>query len=171
MTSEGARIAKEALARAQQDAWDRGDARVSAATLKKLREKRAHPTDRRGGSSPYPSSRDPQKIGGITRILAQAWSANLQSAMVEAKWPQIAGPHICAHAHVETVDPPRLILRATSTAWATALRMEIPLLLNKIDDHVGAGIITEVTVLAPAAPSWKKGPRSVPGRGPRDTYG
>ncbi|PZQ74527.1 MAG: DUF721 domain-containing protein, partial [Cutibacterium acnes] len=23
----------------------------------------------------------------------------------------------------------------------------------------------------PSAPSWKHGPRSVPGRGPRDTYG
>ncbi|MDP4886606.1 MAG: DUF721 domain-containing protein, partial [Aquiluna sp.] len=25
--------------------------------------------------------------------------------------------------------------------------------------------------IGPSAPSWKKGPRSVPGRGPRDTYG
>jgi predicted nucleic acid-binding Zn ribbon protein len=31
--------------------------------------------------------------------------------------------------------------------------------------------ITQIRFLGPNAPSWKKGPRSVPGRGPRDTYG
>ncbi|MDA7848425.1 DUF721 domain-containing protein, partial [bacterium] len=31
--------------------------------------------------------------------------------------------------------------------------------------------ITTLSIKGPGAPSWKHGPRSVPGRGPRDTYG
>jgi len=31
--------------------------------------------------------------------------------------------------------------------------------------------VTRVLVVGPEAPNWKKGRRSVPGRGPRDTYG
>ena len=35
-----------------------------------------------------------------------------------------------------------------------------------------AGEEARITILGPAAPSWKHGPRSVrDGRGPRDTYG
>jgi predicted nucleic acid-binding Zn ribbon protein len=44
-------------------------------------------------------------------------------------------------------------------------------LLNSVVERFpGAGIV-DITVKAPGAPSWKHGPRSVPGRGPRDTYG
>ena len=31
--------------------------------------------------------------------------------------------------------------------------------------------VSDIVVKAPGAPSWKHGSRSVPGRGPRDTYG
>ncbi|MET1004164.1 MAG: DUF721 domain-containing protein, partial [Propionibacteriaceae bacterium] len=40
------------------------------------------------------------------------------------------------------------------------------------NDKLGDGTVSRVTVLAPDAPSWKKGRLSVrDGRGPRDTYG
>jgi predicted nucleic acid-binding Zn ribbon protein len=32
-------------------------------------------------------------------------------------------------------------------------------------------VVKRLKVLGPAAPSWRYGPRHVPGRGPRDTYG
>jgi predicted nucleic acid-binding Zn ribbon protein len=31
--------------------------------------------------------------------------------------------------------------------------------------------LIDIRFIGPDAPSWKKGQRSVPGRGPRDTYG
>ncbi|MGB4918016.1 MAG: DUF721 domain-containing protein, partial [Propionicimonas sp.] len=37
--------------------------------------------------------------------------------------------------------------------------------------QLGQGTVERVVVVGPSAPSWKKGKRSVPGRGPRDTYG
>jgi predicted nucleic acid-binding Zn ribbon protein len=44
-------------------------------------------------------------------------------------------------------------------------------LLAKIAAAVGDGVVTSLKVTGPAAPSWRKGPRRVAGRGPRDTYG
>ena len=44
-------------------------------------------------------------------------------------------------------------------------------LLAKIAAAVGDGVVTSLKIQGPVAPSWRKGNRSVPGRGPRDTYG
>jgi predicted nucleic acid-binding Zn ribbon protein len=65
----------------------------------------------------------------------------------------------------------QLTLQAESTAWATQLRLLAPKLLSILATEVGAGVVTKLSVHGPAAPSWKKGPRTVRGRGPRDTYG
>jgi predicted nucleic acid-binding Zn ribbon protein len=44
-------------------------------------------------------------------------------------------------------------------------------LLVKIAAGVGNGVVKRLKVQGPEAPSWRHGPRRVPGRGPRDTYG
>ena len=41
----------------------------------------------------------------------------------------------------------------------------------KPQDELGPGTVRDITVLGPAAPSWKHGKLHVKGRGPRDTYG
>ena len=64
-----------------------------------------------------------------------------------------------------------LTVSAESTAWATQLRMVQAQLLAKIAAAVGDGVVTSLKIQGPVAPSWRKGNRSVPGRGPRDTYG
>jgi predicted nucleic acid-binding Zn ribbon protein len=65
-----------------------------------------------------------------------------------------------------------LTVRADSTAWATQLRLLLPQVQRRLDEEVGEGVVTKVVVLAPTAPSWRRGPRSAPGGvGPRDTYG
>jgi predicted nucleic acid-binding Zn ribbon protein len=46
-----------------------------------------------------------------------------------------------------------------------------PQLVAVLNEALGQGSVTRVQVIGPQAPSWKKGRRSVPGRGPRDTYG
>jgi predicted nucleic acid-binding Zn ribbon protein len=60
---------------------------------------------------------------------------------------------------------------AESTAWATQLRMMQAQLLAKIADAVGDGVVKSLRITGPSAPSWRKGPRHIAGRGPRDTYG
>ena len=63
------------------------------------------------------------------------------------------------------------MIRASSTAWATNLRLLLGTLRARIAEVAGPELVTEIVILAPAGPSWKHGIRSVPGRGPRDTYG
>ena len=44
-------------------------------------------------------------------------------------------------------------------------------LLAKIAAAVGNGVVKSLKITGPATPSWRKGPRHIAGRGPRDTYG
>jgi predicted nucleic acid-binding Zn ribbon protein len=49
--------------------------------------------------------------------------------------------------------------------------MMAPQLVAMLNEQLGQGTITMIKILGPDAPSWKKGRFTVPGRGPRDTYG
>ena len=51
------------------------------------------------------------------------------------------------------------------------MRTMLPTLRSRIDAELGAGAVRDISVLGPAAPSWKHGRLHVKGRGPRDTYG
>jgi predicted nucleic acid-binding Zn ribbon protein len=90
---------------------------------------------------------------------------------VFAQWPAVVGADIAEHATPTALRDGVLHVAAESTAWATQLRMVQAELLAKIAAAVGDGVVTSVRITGPAAPSWRKGPRHVSGRGPRDTYG
>jgi predicted nucleic acid-binding Zn ribbon protein len=44
-------------------------------------------------------------------------------------------------------------------------------IVRRLNEEIGDGVVSKVTVLGPHTPNWRKGPRTVRGRGPRDTYG
>ena len=90
---------------------------------------------------------------------------------VFAQWPEVVGDQIAEHAQPMRLSEGVLIVAAESTAWATQLRMVQGQLLAKIAAAVGDGVVTSLRITGPAAPSWRKGPRHISGRGPRDTYG
>ena len=111
-------------------------------------------------------------------------SAQLRLVML----PGISQPVYCVPTPLTLETPPtpiasqrpglyegELTVVAESTAWATQLRMMAPTILAKLHGGLGGGVggdvVTRLRVVGPTAPSWKKGPRSVRGRGPRDTYG
>ena len=84
----------------------------------------------------------------------------------------VVGPEIAQHVTPESFEDGVLVVRADSTSWATNLRYMAPLLLERLAAEVGEGVVGDLRVLGPAAPSWRRGRRSAPGgRGPRDTYG
>lgn len=88
------------------------------------------------------------------------------------RWAEIVGPDVAQHAAPVSFAEGVLTVRAESTAWATQLRWLTSTLIARMNEEVGAGVITDLKVVGPAAPSWKRGPRAVrDGRGPRDTYG
>lgn len=105
----------------------------------------------------------------VTRM---GWSTRLQVASVVARWPELVGPQVAEHCRVETFDTGRLVLRASSSAWAQQIRLLMPGIEAMLAREVGADVVTEVRVLGPTSPSWTHGRRTARGgRGPRDTYG
>jgi predicted nucleic acid-binding Zn ribbon protein len=121
----------------------------------------------------WSSSRDPNSLGEVVDeyLTRQGWDHDASVAGVVVQWEEIVGPQIAAHCQVESFADGALILRASSSAWATQIRLLMPQLQARIDKVVGAGTVNAITVRGPVGPSWKKGLWSVRGRGPRDTYG
>lgn len=117
--------------------------------------------------------RDPRKLRRLVSrfVAAEGWETMLDVAEVASQWGEIVGEQVAAHCHVESFDDRRLVVRATSTAWATQLRYHIPTLMGEIAKACGPGIIDTIVVLGPQQPTWRHGRRTVRGRGPRDTYG
>ena len=128
---------------------------------------------RRRWSGPGPDSRDPQPLSAATRDLAKTrgWNKRVSEGAVFGQWPTVVGDQIADHATPTGLTDGVLSITAESTAWATQLRMVQAQLLAKIAAAVGDGVVTALKITGPVGPSWRKGPRSVPGRGPRDTYG
>jgi predicted nucleic acid-binding Zn ribbon protein len=102
----------------------------------------------------------------------KGWSTDINVHTLLGRWPVLVGPTNAAHSHPESYRDGVLTVRAESTVWATSLRSMAPQLVAILNDKLGDGTVSRVTVLGPDAPSWKKGRLSVrDGRGPRDTYG
>ncbi|MGQ0575953.1 MAG: DciA family protein [Pseudonocardia sp.] len=128
---------------------------------------------RRRWSGPGPDDRDPQPFGRLVSRVAmdRGWSSRLTDATVMGRWPQLAGPEIADHCTPVSLRDGELVLQAESTAWATQLRQLQRQILAKLARAVGDGVVRRVKVVGPSGPSWRHGPRTVRGRGPRDTYG
>jgi predicted nucleic acid-binding Zn ribbon protein len=163
---QGADIARAALESAR--AARRGSAgRTSSAS------QRAASRRRRGWSGPRPDDRDPQLLGRLaSRLIAdRGWGDRVSAGVVFGRWAHLVGAEIAEHSHPVSLQDGELLVRASSTAWATQLRLLQRQLLARIISGVGPGVVTRIRVQGPVAPTWVHGPRHVRGRGPRDTYG
>lgn len=125
------------------------------------------------GSQPFEKGRDPvmAKDSMSSLIASFSWQAPLSKAELFSNWSAMVGEDIALASQPESLEAGVLIIRCRSTAWATQLRGLQEEVLSKISESFPELEITELRFLGPNAPSWKKGPRSIPGRGPRDTYG
>ncbi|AFM14836.1 putative RNA-binding protein containing Zn ribbon [Mycolicibacterium chubuense NBB4] len=161
------RVLEEARGAARVQGKDVGRGRTSPAP------RRSAPTSRRRWSGPGPDHRDPQLLGSATSELAKSrgWSTRVAEGAVFGRWRAVVGDQIAAHAEPTSLHEGVLTVAAESTAWATQLRMVQAQILAKIAAAVGDGVVTSLKITGPVGPSWRKGPYSVRGRGPRDTYG
>jgi predicted nucleic acid-binding Zn ribbon protein len=138
---------------------------------------RTYVDEQRSGSGP--DERDPAKLAGLIdkMIINKGWDLQLATGKLRAQWKPIVGDDIAEHVQIEEFNldvsgqSGILVLRADSTAWATQMKLLLPNLEKRLEEQIGIGRLSEIKILGPAAPSWKHGLRSVPGRGPRDTYG
>ena len=165
----GADAAKEALARAR-----------AAAAASPLRRASARPTSASATrSGARADDRDPALLGAsVDRLLRdRGWTESAAVGGLTGRWAEIVGADVAEHVRPETFEQAAdgrglmLVLRADSTAWATTLQYMLPAVRSRIDAELGGGVVRDISILGPAAPSWKHGRLSAPGRGPRDTYG
>jgi predicted nucleic acid-binding Zn ribbon protein len=161
------RTLEEARAAARAQGKDAGRGRSAPAPGRRVAGQR------RSWSGPGPDVRDPQPLGRVARDLAKkrGWSAQVAEGTVLGHWSAVVGEHIAEHATPVALSDGVLSVTAESTAWATQLRVVQAQLLAKIAAAVGNGVVTSLKITGPSAPSWRKGPRHIAGRGPRDTYG
>ncbi len=160
------RTLEEARAAARERGQDAGRGRTGPLP-------RRRGAGRRAWSGPGPDQRDPQPLGRLTRDLAkqQGWTTQVAEGTVFGHWSSVVGAQIAEHATPAALHDGVLSVTAESTAWATQLRFMQAQVLAKIAAAVGNGVVTSLRITGPAAPSWRKGPRHIAGRGPRDTYG
>jgi len=118
------------------------------------------------------TGRDPMLLGDTAAgLLAErGWTEDVAVGSVIGRWREVVGEQIAEHCSPESFEHGRLTIRTDSTAWATNLRLLLPELMTRLAADLGDGVVEDVVVLAPVGPSFKKGPRSVRGRGPRDTW-
>ncbi len=139
------------------------------------RQERAAQRPRGAGnlSGPGPDERDPQLLGAqLERLVARrGWELDLKVQGVFARWAELVGDEVATHCTPETFADGQLVVRTDSTAWATQLKLLAPTVVRRLNTELGHGTVLAIEVLGPHLPTWKKGPRSVKGRGPRDTYG
>lgn len=166
-------LARRTVNRSRAAARDRGLFPISAKT--QMREARDRSATSPGFSGARPDARDPQTLENVMRrVLGDlGWNDGMNAGRVLEEWDDIVGPQVSAHCRPVSLDEGVLVVSASSSAWATQLRMISPQLITTIHDHVGAHVISELRVTGPAAAqrTWKKGKRTVTWRGPRDTYG
>ena len=148
-----------------------------SAVYRRLREvfgdKRPRGRKIRDEDEPFRSGRDPLKVAGAMDTLTSemGWTAPMAEAKVAIEWRELVGENIADHSTVLSVADGPLHVQCDSSAWATQLRLMRHELLSRIAEHIPEAKIDSITVSGPSTPSWGKGARSVPGRGPRDTYG
>ena len=179
----GADLAKAALAAARKRAREAEQAAARQPGPRKPRYGAAalgqggwgRSAGRHSGSGP--DDRDPQTLEAtMGRLLAESgWEEPAAVGGVIHGWADLVGPRIAAHCVPVSFAEGVLTVQTDSTAWATELRNLSTQLLTRLNAAVpskpGAQAINRLAVQGPNAPSWRHGRLSVPGRGPRDTYG
>jgi predicted nucleic acid-binding Zn ribbon protein len=125
------------------------------------------------GSLPFTDHRDPGSMADALGVLEETmgWGMSLAQADLMAQWADIVGDDVAAHAIPTGAQEGVLEVACDSSAWATQLRLMKATLLESLLQRFPQAGLMNISVKGPGAPSWKHGPRSVPGRGPRDTYG
>lgn len=122
---------------------------------------------------PFGPGRDPKGIDEVLdRLTTQlGWESPLARSELMIDWPGIVGADTAQHSEPVGVEEGTLTVRCDSTAWAKQLGLMRSSIVAAIEDRHPLSGVGSVRILGPDTPSWKHGPRAVPGRGPRDTYG
>jgi len=114
-----------------------------------------------------------QQVRIIWRDLTRqaGWDPALAREDLVLQWEEVAGEETARHAHPVALGDGVLTVQCDSTAWAKNLHLMRGVILTEIMARFPDAGVQNLRFVGPDVPSWKWGPRAVPGRGPRDTYG
>lgn len=135
--------------------------------------KRMAEREKRANSKPFEPGRDVVAAGSVLDglLIKFGWENQIREADLFNRWEELVGEANAAASTPERLENGVLTVRCKSTAWATQLKLMKPQVLKALTEAFPQLVLTDIRFTGPDAPSWKKGLRSVPGRGPRDTYG
>jgi|TARA_B100000989_G_scaffold273675_1_gene232002 predicted nucleic acid-binding Zn ribbon protein len=141
-----------------------------APTARVARRRRRRTDDE---NEPFTAGRDPKGVADILTDLTReaGWDAQLAREDVVLTWNEVAGAETARHTRPVGFVDGILTVQADSTAWARQLQNMRSQILTEIIRRFPDAGVESVRFIGPDVPSWKWGPRAVPGRGPRDTYG
>ena len=124
-------------------------------------------------NQPFTAGRDPRGVADVLADLTReaGWDSQLAQEDVVRAWADVAGADTAAHTHPVAFQDGILTIQADSTAWAKQLQLMRSQILTEIVRRFPQAGVAGLRFIGPDVPSWKWGPRAVPGRGPRDTYG
>jgi predicted nucleic acid-binding Zn ribbon protein len=124
-------------------------------------------------SVPFGAGREPKGLADVMEAFtaSRGWDSPLARAELVASWWEIVGTETAAHTAPVAIEDGVLTVSCDSTAWAQQLRLMRGTILDRVAERFPAAGVETAHFLAPDAPSWKHGPKTIPGRGPRDTYG
>jgi predicted nucleic acid-binding Zn ribbon protein len=122
---------------------------------------------------PFTPGRDPRGLGDVIADLTRqaGWDAQLAREDVVRTWDEVAGADTASHTRPVAFSDGTLTIQADSTAWAKQLQLMRSHIMSEIVRRFPEARVESIRFIGPDVPTWKWGPRAIPGRGPRDTYG
>lgn len=145
----------------------------AAVTGRKDRDTKRREINQRQSSKPFDIGRSPRTIASTMDQLIQSfgWQSKVAEGELFANWQDLVGDRVSDSSFPEDLTKGVLTVRCKSTAWATQLRLMGSEILVKIEERLPDLEVKELRFVGPQAPSFKRGLRTVQGRGPRDTFG
>ncbi|GAA1997744.1 DUF721 domain-containing protein [Microbacterium ulmi] len=140
-------------------------------SARSFRRRRRRTIDDENG--PFTPGRDPHGVGDVLSDLTRkaGWDSQLAREDVVRTWHEVAGADTARHTRPVAFGDATLTVQADSTAWAKQLQLMRAQILSEIVRRFPEAGVESIRFIGPDVPSWKWGPRAIPGRGPRDTYG
>ncbi len=124
-------------------------------------------------NAPFTPGRDPGTLGdALGKLTREAgWEKTLAAEDLVRQWAELAGSDTAKHSEPVSLERGVLTVKCDSTAWAKNLQFMRGVIMTEITNRYPEAGVENLRFIGPDVPTWKWGPRVVPGRGPRDTYG
>jgi len=119
-------------------------------------------------------SREPLAIGEVlnTYYSSRSVARKLVLPQILESWTELVGELVAQHSTPQALENDILYVSTDSTVWAAQLSALSYLVIEKINQLVGADTIVTMQVSGPKANVPNYGPRTAKGRiGYRDTFG